>query len=112
MKLAKQKTGKFSKQSTLYYMKRGKIINSYFRDSETQSPKQPKNNLSNVAELKLDAEKISITDQNNNQGYQEVIDIKSGNVGSGSNMKIQETDAQSVHQVPNFYQPEEDQSQE
>lgn len=38
VKLAKKKRN-ISKAENLYNMKRGKIINSYFRDSETLSPK-------------------------------------------------------------------------
>ncbi len=39
VKLAKSKTNKISNQLNIYNQKRGKIINSYFRDSESLSPK-------------------------------------------------------------------------
>lgn len=104
VKLAKQKTGKASKQSNLYNMKRGKIINAYFRDSESLSPKQFKFDRSNENK-KTDIDHISaLADQ------VEEVEINSSisKIGSGSNKKnVDGGDPQSVHQVPSFYQPNE-----
>lgn len=53
VKLAKQKTGKFSKQSNSYLVKRGIIINSYFQD-EPQNSKDSKMHVNNDPQHKLE----------------------------------------------------------